>query len=265
MRAARVHLGAMTSALTMRGVAKRYRAGVRGCSVTVDVLRGAALDVAAGEVVGIAGGVAAGKSTLLLCAAGLLRPDAGTVEWFGVGQQSRTAPPGVVYVADRGAHYGFLTVREAVEYHATLHDSAGRDLSRLVDAALDRVALTRHAGRRVGALDRGALRRLALGQALVRVPRLLLLDETLTELDAETRLSLRGAVRALAREGVGVLIAARELDAMSSVADRVLMLERGVVRDAHEGVGAERVASPVRAAACSAMPWTPARVAEGGS
>ena len=264
MCAERVHLGAMTSALAMRGVAKRYRAGVRGCSVTVDVLRGAALDVAAGEVVGIAGGVGAGKSTLLLCAAGLLRPDAGTVEWFGVGRHSRTAPPGVVYVADRGAHYGFLTVREAVEYHATLHDSAGHELSRLADAALDRVLLTRQAGRRVGALDRGALRRLALAQALVRAPRLLLLDETLTELDAETRLSLRGAVRALARDGVGVLIAARELDALSGVADRMVVLERGVVRD--DGVGIiELVATPARTTSSPATSWTPARVAEGGS
>src|SRR2546423_7094720 len=107
----------MHPALSMCGVSKCYRAGVRGCSATVIALRGVDLQVTSGEVVGVVGGVGAGKSTLLLCAAGLLRPDAGEVTWFGVGRHVRTAPPGVAYVPDCGAHYGFLTVREAVEYN----------------------------------------------------------------------------------------------------------------------------------------------------
>src|SRR5215207_6547815 len=69
--------------LSMRGVSKAYRAGLRGCSATVAVLRDVDLEARAGEVVGIVAARGAGKTTLLMCGAGLMRPDRGTVSWFG--------------------------------------------------------------------------------------------------------------------------------------------------------------------------------------
>lgn len=253
MRARRAHLGGMLNALSLRGVAKRYRAGIRGCSVTVDVLRGVDLDVEAGEVVGVVGGVGAGKSTLLLCAAGLLRPDAGTVEWFGVGRQSSVPPPpGVVYVADRPAHYGFLTVRDAVEYHATLYDAPGGMERGRPGESLERAGLRGLADRRLSTLGRGALRRLVVAQALVRAPRLLLLDETLTELDPDARASLRAVMARLADDGVSIVIAAREPGSLAGVVHRVVLLDRGRARGGRAVAGAEAQSS------------TPAaRVAEG--
>ena len=73
----------MTRVLQLRGVRKRFLAGVSGCLATADVLRGVDLDVDAGESVAIVGPAGSGKSTLLLCAAGLLRSDAGSISWFG--------------------------------------------------------------------------------------------------------------------------------------------------------------------------------------
>jgi ABC-type glutathione transport system ATPase component len=73
----------MARALQLRGIRKRFVAGVSGCLVSADVLRGIDLDVDAGESVAVVGAAGSGKSTLLLCAAGLLRSDAGTVTWFG--------------------------------------------------------------------------------------------------------------------------------------------------------------------------------------
>jgi ABC-type uncharacterized transport system ATPase component len=73
----------MARALQLRGVRKRFLAGVSGCLLSADVLRGIDLDVDAGESVAVVGPAGTGKSTLLLCAAGLLRSDAGTIDWFG--------------------------------------------------------------------------------------------------------------------------------------------------------------------------------------
>lgn len=82
-------------ALRITGLYKAFRAGIPGCTAHAQVLRGATLLVQPGEIVGIAGSVGTGKTTLLLCAAGLLRPDAGHVSAFG-----RSVPGGLVsYVA----------------------------------------------------------------------------------------------------------------------------------------------------------------------
>ena len=73
---------AMARALQLRGVRKRFLAGVSGCLASADVLRGIDLDLDTGESVAVVGAPGSGKSTLLLCAAGLLRSDAGTIAWF---------------------------------------------------------------------------------------------------------------------------------------------------------------------------------------
>jgi len=71
------------NALELRGLTKRYSVGSGACIASADVLRGVSFAVASGESVALAGPPGVGKSTLLLCAAGLLRPEAGEVRWFG--------------------------------------------------------------------------------------------------------------------------------------------------------------------------------------
>src|SRR5688500_4932254 len=103
-------------ALEMRRVVKRYRAGIRGCSAGIDVLRDVDLRVHAGESVGVVGAPGAGKSTLLLVASGAMRPDDGAVSWFGRGASSRAPDCPIGYVPDAPMHYPFLTVREVLEH-----------------------------------------------------------------------------------------------------------------------------------------------------
>lgn len=78
-------------ALVMVGVRKSYGAGAKGCSALVRVLDDVSLSVGAGEIVGVAGGAGAGKSTLLRCAAGVVRPEWGSVLW-AEGEEGSSAP-----------------------------------------------------------------------------------------------------------------------------------------------------------------------------
>ena len=95
--------------LIMAGVHKSLSAGVPGCSAVARVLVGVSLRVAAGEVVGIAGAAGAGKSTLLLCAAGIVRPEVGSLSWPGEGEAralpapTRAVRAAPVYLPMRGA------------------------------------------------------------------------------------------------------------------------------------------------------------------
>ena len=124
----------MSYCLSMRGVWKSYDAGVRGCSATVTVLRDVDLDVASGEMVGIAAAPVSGKTTLLMCAAGLLRADRGYVTWFGrpPRRDASARPEGIALAGDRPFPYGFLSIREAVEYAAIVRDLPLRDSARCV-------------------------------------------------------------------------------------------------------------------------------------
>lgn len=99
----------MPIALELRAITKRYVAGAGSCSIRADVLRGVDLTVHAGESLAVIGTVASGKSTLLLCAAGLLRPDAGVVRWFDDVSASSAALRSTFYFA--GSRAGRLARR----------------------------------------------------------------------------------------------------------------------------------------------------------
>ena len=85
----------MPPALSLHHVVRRYRAGIPGCNASIEVLRDVSLEVRAGEIVGLSGAAGSGKSTLLLCCAGRLRPDGGTISWFGAVSRSGLHPAGI--------------------------------------------------------------------------------------------------------------------------------------------------------------------------
>jgi ABC-2 type transport system ATP-binding protein len=164
-------------ALSVRSLSKTFHNGSRG--VAIPALRELSLDIHQGEIIGIVGRPGAGKTTLLLCLAGLVRPDAGSITWFGEQVTGHHVPPGLAYVPQRAGYYSFLTIREALEYYATLHDLSSANRSAQVESALRDVGLQSHATRRVSNLSPILLQRLGLAQSLIGSPRAILLDETI--------------------------------------------------------------------------------------
>jgi len=224
------------TALSTNRLMKQYRAGPRGNSDVVRALDGVTLQVDEGEIVGVTGASGAGKSTLLLCAAGLVRADSGTVSWFGARVTPPALPPGIAYVPQRSSYYSFLTVREALEYYATLHDLGTRDRALHVDRAVREVALGEHATRRVGCLAPPLLKRLGLAQALIGAPRALLLDETLSG-ELLGCLQIRAVLRRLSAAGASILVSAEDPARLANVAHRVVRMAGGRIVSKIETAG----------------------------
>ncbi|HEX6051549.1 MAG TPA: ATP-binding cassette domain-containing protein [Gemmatimonadaceae bacterium] len=208
----------MSDLLSMRGVCKNYHSGVRGCSASVVVLRDVDLDARAGEVTAIVAGPASGKTTLLMCASGLMRPDRGTISWFG-GAPNRdlaSRPHGIAYAGDRPFPYAFLTARETLEYAAIVRDLPLRDNGRRVSSVLERAGLGAVADRRVDALDGGAQTRLALAAALLAEPRLLVVDDVPPGCDPASATEAAALLRGVAAEGGAVIVAGRFVTSLSA-------------------------------------------------
>ena len=211
-------------ALTLCNVTCRFpRAPRRGgvCDVSLAVLPG--------EIAGIVGPAGAGKSTLLQIAAGCLQPPRGEACVYGVRATHPAARRIVGYARDGAMFPPALTVREVLMYYARLHADGNGELAarRLVREAFDASGLGAAAELFVSALGRADLHRLAVAQATLGQRRVLLLDETLSTLDAVARRDLRGRIAGLAAAGVAVLIAARDPAALERLAARVLVLREG--------------------------------------
>jgi ABC-2 type transport system ATP-binding protein len=235
----------MSAALSVNGLVKRYRAGPHNDSRIVRALDGVSMTVSRGEVVGVTGPHGSGKSTLLLCASGLVRADAGTISWFESPLVPPVVPPGIAFVPQRTSYYSFLTVREALEYYATLHDLGTRERAHQVDRVVREVALTDHATRRVSCLAAPLLQRLGLAQALIGAPRALLLDETLSG-DLLTCLDIRRVLRRLSTCGVSIVIGAEDSSRLANIADRVIRLAAGRIVSKMETAGFAEAPPPHR-------------------
>jgi heme ABC exporter ATP-binding subunit CcmA len=191
------------------------------------VLRGLDLAVAAGEAVAVAGPNGAGKTTLLRVLAGLARPDRGEVRLEGRPLR-RDAPEvrrAVGVVSHQTLLYDDLTLHENLTFAARLYGlptpaAAAR-------AALDEAGLGPRADESPRRLSRGLAQRAAIARALLHRPRLLLLDEPFTALDAAASERLRAELGARRRQGLGIVLVTHQLGEAWEVATRIAVLVEG--------------------------------------
>lgn len=170
-------------------------------------IEAASLVVAPGECVGIVAGPGAGLTTLLLCGAGLVGPDAGCVRWLG---SHRWTAARAAYATGTAEGHAYLSVRAWLEFSA----AQGPDLPGVpdpdVDAAMARVDLQAFARIRVGHLTPGVSARVAIAAALLAVPRVLLLDRPFDALSPAERIRLAEVLRRVQDEGVAIVVGARD-------------------------------------------------------
>ena len=209
--------------MEVRGLVKRY-----GELTAVD---GVDLTVNAGDVYGYLGPNGAGKTTSLRMMLGLIRPSAGTVRLFGRDpMENVTALQGVAGFVEAPTFYPYLNARRNLELLAAYD---GHDAKRRIAEALDTVELTHRAKDRVGGYSHGMRQRLGIAAALLRDPKLLLLDEPATGLDPAGMRDMRLLVRRLADQGMTVLLSSHLLTEVEDVCNRVAIVRSG--RIVYEG------------------------------
>ena len=213
--------------LAMRGIRKTFSRGLARAIRRTAALLDVDLDLDPGEIVGVAGAEAAGKTTLLQCAAGLLRVDAGEVQWFGKTFPGGGLVPGAAYVPAVPVFYPFLTVRDVIAYRA------GRDLSPwekpaiAVGRSLEALELSPLAGERVALLSRAESKRLAVAEALASRPRVMLVDTCTLDMSAAVSDITCRALASFAASGGSVMVAIRDASAVASIAMRLVLLREG--------------------------------------
>lgn len=185
------------------------------------------LTVEPGDVFGYLGPNGAGKTTSLRMMLGLIRPTAGSVRLFGrdplLGIE---ALDGVAGFVEAPRFYPYLSGRTNLDLLAGLD---GGDAPGRVDAALDTVELTDRAKHKVGGYSHGMRQRLGIAAALLRAPKLLLLDEPATGLDPAGMRDMRRLVRRLADEGMTVLLSSHLLAEVEELCNRVAIIRTGKV------------------------------------
>lgn len=212
------------------------------------VLRRLDLELRAGEVVGLVGANGSGKTTLFNIIVGLEQPDAGEL-CFGGGPVDRVEAElrgRIAHVAHATQLYPLLSGRENLELFADLWAAAGQgpkagDARRDAEGALVRLGLESAAiDRPVQTYSRGMKQRTALARALATGAELLVLDEPFTALDGPGRAGLAEVLLEERERGTAILLSSHDLESLSLVADRVVLLADGrIAGEARGARGAE--------------------------
>src|ERR1700760_4473446 len=208
------------NALAVRGLTKCFD------RPAVDDLE---LVVRAGEFYALVGPNGAGKTTTLRMVAGLLRPDAGSVEIFGIDalRDPIAAKQVMAWVSDEPMIYDKLTPLEYLEFVAGLWGIDPATSGRTAKELLVSLGLERHLHERCKAFPRGMPQKVAPPGPRVHAPRLIILDEPLTGLDAVSARHVKGLLGDRVRAGCTVIMTTHILEVAERMADRIGVIAAG--------------------------------------
>jgi ABC-2 type transport system ATP-binding protein len=206
----------VSDAIRLQGLTKRFggRAAVDDLSLTIEE----------GEVFGFLGPNGAGKTTTIRLLLGLLRPDRGESFIFGDRVPCPNRLREIGAMVEEPAFYPFLSGRRNLD---VLARTGANTPTGAVDEALHTVGLTEAAGRKVKTYSQGMRQRLGLAVALLRKPRLLVLDEPANGLDPAGIREFRDRFRSLGDAGVTVFLSSHLLGEVERICDRVAIVDKG--------------------------------------
>jgi ABC-2 type transport system ATP-binding protein len=208
------------SALEVRGLTKRFdRPAVDALDLTIHV----------GEFYALLGPNGAGKTTTLRMVAGLLRPDAGSISILGVDalRDPVAAKQIMAWVSDEPMIYDKLTPLEYLEFVAGLWGIEPATSQPAAEALLASLGLEPHRNERCEGFSKGMRQKVALAGALIHEPRLIILDEPLTGLDAVSARHVKGLLGDRVRAGCTVIMTTHILEVAERMADRIGVIAAG--------------------------------------
>lgn len=212
----------MSNAIDIKGVSKSFG--------SVKALDEVSFSVPEGALFGLIGPDGAGKTTLYRILTTLLAPDSGTATVAGldVVADYRKIRAGIGYMPERFSLYPDLTVNENLHFFASLFGVRVRDNYDLIAPFFDQLA--RFPDRRAGALSGGMKQKLALGCALIHRPKILLLDEPTTGVDAVSRSEFWSMLATLREKDITILVSTSYMDE-ARLCERIALIDRGRILD----------------------------------
>jgi len=208
------------AALEIRGLVKRFdRPAVDGLD----------LAVRAGEFYALLGPNGAGKTTTLRMVAGLMKPDAGSIHIAGIDALADPveAKRVTAWISDEPMIYDKLTPEEYLEFVAGLWGVKAEIAQARAHELLDWLGLADNARERCESFSKGMRQKVALAGALIHEPRLIILDEPLTGLDAGSARQVKDVLRERARDGAAIVMTTHILEVAERMADRIGVIAHG--------------------------------------
>ncbi|MDJ0518991.1 MAG: ATP-binding cassette domain-containing protein [Trichodesmium sp. MO_231.B1] len=236
----------MAPAVLIENLQKSY-----GSSVAV---KDVSFKIEPGEIFGLLGPNGAGKTTTLRALCTLITPDAGRLEVSGVSvtDQPRIARQRLGYVAQEVALDKVLTGRELLQLQAAIYHIPGKLAKERIDKVICLLGIEDWADKKTGTYSGGIRKRLDLAAGLLHQPDVLVLDEPTVGLDIDSRVAVWDFLRQLRDSGTTVLITSHYLEEVDALADRVAIIDKGVViatgtpSELKDRVGGDRITLRIR-------------------
>ena len=236
----------MAPAVLIENLQKRYG--------SVEAVKNVSFEIEPGEIFGLLGPNGAGKTTTLRALCTLLAPDAGRLEVSGISvvDKPRLARKRLGYVAQEVAVDKVLTGRELLQLQAALYHIPGALSKERIEKVINLLGLEEWADKKTGTYSGGIRKRLDLAAGLLHQPDVLVLDEPTVGLDIESRVAVWNFLRQLREWGTTVLITSHYLEEVDALADRVGIIDKGVViangtpSELKDRLGGDRVTLKIR-------------------
>lgn len=236
----------MAAVVLVQNLQKRYG--------DVEAVKDISFKVEPGELFGLLGPNGAGKTTTIRCLCTLSTPDAGKIEVSGISAiaNPRAARRRLGYVAQEVALDKMLTGRELLQLQAALYHLPGSVAKKRIAEVITLLGLEEYADKKTGTYSGGLKRRLDLAAGLLHQPEVLVLDEPTVGLDIESRYVVWDLLRKLREAGTTVVITSHYLDEIDALADRVAIIDRGIViaegtpSQLKDRVGGDRITLRIR-------------------
>lgn len=236
----------MAPAVLIEKLQKRYG--------TVEAVKDVSFTVEPGEIFGLLGPNGAGKTTTIRCLCTLSSPNSGKIEVSGVNAiaNPKAARQRLGYVAQEVALDKVLTGRELLQLQAALYHIPGKLAKERIETVINSLGLQEYADKKTGTYSGGIRKRLDLAAGLLHKPDVLVLDEPTVGLDIESRVVMWDILRQLRDSGTTVLLTSHYLEEVDALADRVAIIDKGVViaagtpSELKDKVGGDRVTLRIR-------------------
>jgi ABC-2 type transport system ATP-binding protein len=217
----------MAVVLKVEDLHKSFRVGF--IPKTKKILKGISLSIEEGEIFGYLGPNGAGKTTTIKCILGLVRPEKGNIEIFGLQPFALQAKEKIGYLPENPYFYDYLTAAEFLDFCSRLFLMGKREREKRVKELLQLVGLEKGLDLQLRKFSRGMLQRVGLAQALLNSPSLVILDEPLGGLDPLGRKEVRDIIVSLKKEGKTVFLSSHILQDIEMVCDRVAIIVSGEI------------------------------------